>query len=88
MSRRPPLLVPLIAALPAPTAARAIPDLPEFARPVTGNPADRLLGEPIEDTVCDPATRCVAKPKPGSARLVRRLTANAAARTSFWRTDG
>ena len=80
-----------------PAAAHAIAGLPEIPRPVAKNPADRSVGEPIEEPVYDHAVHCAPKPKPGAGRMVRRLTkkaagerwpkalpAGAGAKTSFW----
>jgi hypothetical protein len=65
----------LLAAAPA---AQAIPHLPPDPAPVAGNPADRMLGVPIEDSVYDPATHCTPHAKrPGMVALQRWLEANA-----------
>ena len=60
--------------------AVAIVSLP--SRPVAGNPADRLLAVPIEDSAYDPATRCSKRAKPGVIALQRWLEANV--RGVFW----
>jgi hypothetical protein len=49
---------------------------------VAGNPADKLLAEPIEDPVHDPATHCAPKAKPGVIALQRWPEANV--RGVFW----
>jgi hypothetical protein len=65
----------LLAAAPA---AQAIPHLPPDPAPVAGNPADRMLWVPIEDSVYDPATHCTPHAKrPGMVALQRWLEANA-----------
>ena len=65
----------LLAAAPA---AQAIPHLPPDRAPVAGNPADRMLDVPIEDSVYDPATHCTPHAKrPGMVALQRWLEANA-----------
>jgi hypothetical protein len=65
----------LLAAAPA---AQAIPHLPPDPAPVAGNPADRMLEVPIEDSVYDPATHCTPHAKrPGMVALQRWLEANA-----------
>jgi hypothetical protein len=65
----------LLAAAPA---AQAIPHLPPDPAPVAGNPADRMLDVPIEDSVYDPATHCTPHAKrPGMVALQRWLEANA-----------
>jgi hypothetical protein len=65
----------LLAAAPA---AQAIPHLPPDPAPVAGNPADRMLEVPIEDSVYDPATHCTPHAKrPGMVALQRWLAANA-----------
>ena len=57
--------------------------LPEIPVPVAGNPADRLLSLPIEDSVYDGARKCTPKaPRPGMLALQRWLEANA--RGVFW----
>ena len=60
-----------------PAAAAALPKVPAVPAPVAHNPADRLLDEPIEDPVYDPATHCSAKPRPGMTRFVAWLEDNA-----------
>jgi hypothetical protein len=70
--------VAVVAALAGAAApARAIVRLPATMPHVTGNPADRLGALPIEGFHYDPATHCVARPKPGMTRLVRWLQSNA-----------
>jgi hypothetical protein len=39
---------------------------------VAHNPAERLVDQPIEDSVYDPATRCTRKKQPGMVALQRR----------------
>jgi hypothetical protein len=68
----------VFALLVAAPAAQAIPHLPPDPAPVAGNPADRMLDVPIEDSVYDPATRCTPHAKrPGMVALQRWLEANA-----------
>jgi hypothetical protein len=65
----------LLAAAPA---AQAMPHLPPDPAPVAGNPADRMLDVPIEDSVYDPATHCTPHARrPGMVALQRWLEANA-----------
>jgi hypothetical protein len=72
------LSVAAVLTLAAPAAA--IVSLP--GSPVAGNPADRLLSVPIEDSAYDPATRCSKRVKPGVVALQRWLEANV--RGVFW----
>ncbi|MGH2969342.1 MAG: hypothetical protein ACRDK0_09795 [Solirubrobacteraceae bacterium] len=79
------LRIPLLAfslLLAAAGPAGAMVELPELPRPVAGNPADRLLSMPIEDSAYDPASRCTPKAKPGMLALQRWLEANV--RGVFW----
>jgi hypothetical protein len=62
--------------------AAAIERLPAVAAPVAGNPADRLLAVPIEDSVYDGATHCAPKPKPGMLALQHWLETHV--RGVFW----
>ena len=79
MSRRIALLPALLILLALfPAAAHALPELPQIPRPVAKNPADRLVGEPIEAAVYDRATHCTSRPRPGTGRMVRWLTDNVA----------
>jgi hypothetical protein len=67
---RPLLLHLTLLALAAPASASAMVKLPEFPRPVTGNPAEKLLAVPIEDSTYDPATHCTPRAsRPGVAAL-------------------
>ena len=69
------LLCLAVLALAAP--ASAMVKLPEVPRAVSGNPADKLLSVPIEDSSYDPARRCTPKAaRPGIAALERWLGAN------------
>jgi hypothetical protein len=72
------LLAPLLLAAPA----GAIVKLPEIPQPVAGNPADRLVTEPIEDSLYEPARRCRKGRRPGLEAMTRWLEANA--RGEFW----
>jgi hypothetical protein len=74
------LCLALTLAVAAPAAA--IVKLPAVPQPIAGNPADRLLALPIEDSVYDAARRCTPKAKPGMLALQRWLEANA--RGVFW----
>jgi hypothetical protein len=81
MIRLPLLLVLLLLGLAGPAAAMV--KLPEIPVPITGNPADRLLSVPIEDSAYDPARKCTPKAsRPGMLALQRWLEANA--RGVFW----
>ncbi len=76
MIRLLPLLTLLLLALAGPAAAMV--KLPEIPVPVEGNPADRLLSLPIEDSASDPARKCTPKAsRPGMLALQRWLEANA-----------
>src|SRR5919107_2192682 len=71
------LLLTLAVTLAAAVPAAAIVKLPLLPHRIAGNPADRMLTVPIEDSTYDPATRCTPKaPRPGIARLTRWLEAN------------
>jgi hypothetical protein len=76
------LLLALLALGLGASAAGAYPRVPQPTRPVAGNPADKLLAQPIEDSLYDPATRCAPKAKPGMLALQRWLEANV--RGVFW----
>jgi hypothetical protein len=56
--------------------AHAIIRLPLAPAQVAGNPAERLLSVPIEDSLYDPATHCSRTPRPGMVKLQRWLEAN------------
>ena len=75
---RPSRIVPVavLATLIVVAPARAIIRLPAAPTQVAHNPAERLLAQPIEDSVYDPATRCSKRPKPGMAALQRWLEGN------------
>jgi hypothetical protein len=70
------LLLVLLATLTVAAPAHAILQLPAAASQVSGNPAERLIAQPIEDSVYDPATHCARRPKPGMVALQRWLEAN------------
>jgi hypothetical protein len=71
----------LLLAVAAPAAAMV--KLPENPVPIAGNPADRLLSLPIEDSVYDGARKCTPKAsRPGMLALQRWLETNA--RGVFW----
>jgi hypothetical protein len=38
-------------------------------RPISGNPAERLLRAPIDPETYDPATHCAPRPRPGMVKL-------------------
>ena len=81
MIRLPLLLVLLLLGLAGPAAAMV--KLPQNPLPVAGNPADRLLSVPIEDSAYDPARKCTPKAsRPGMLALQRWLEANE--RGVFW----
>ena len=81
MIRLLPLLTLLLLALAGPAAAMV--KLHENPVPVEGNPADRLLSLPIEDSYYDGARKCTPKAsRPGMLALQRWLEANA--RGVFW----
>ena len=70
-------------ALCAPPAAVALVRLPAVFAPVAGNPADRLLTEPIEPPAYDLATRCTPQAsRPGVDAFVRWLDRSAGG--VFW----
>jgi hypothetical protein len=76
------VIVALLALLLLAAPAAAIVKLPAIPQPVAGNPADRLVAEPIEDSEYEPAKRCRKGPRPGLEALTRWLEANA--RGDFW----
>jgi hypothetical protein len=80
--RRPLLPLVVLAGLLPAAAAHAYPRVPQPLGPVTGNPADRFLAQPIEDPFYDPATHCAPRRKPGVVKLQRWLDANV--RGVFW----
>jgi hypothetical protein len=81
MIRLPLLSTLLLLALAAPAAAMV--RLPEALPPVAGNPADRLLSVPIEDSTYDGARKCTPKAsRPGMLALQRWLETNS--RGVFW----
>jgi hypothetical protein len=81
MIRLLPLFALLLLALAAPAAAMV--KLPEIPVPVEGNPADRLLALPIEDSTYDGARKCTPRAsRPGMLALQRWLEANS--RGVFW----
>jgi hypothetical protein len=64
------MLVAVVTALALAAApAHAIIRLPPALAQVSGNPAERLLSMPIEDSVYDPATHCSRAPRPGMVAL-------------------
>ena len=64
-------------------SASAMVRLPENPATVAGNPADRLLSLPIEDSTYDGARKCTPKAaRPGMLALQRWLAANS--RGVFW----
>ncbi len=75
------ILVALLAALAALACAEqagAAFRLPTLLAPIAGNPADRLLGRPIEAPAYDRATRCTPKAtRPGVDAFARWLDVNA-----------
>jgi hypothetical protein len=81
MIRLLPLFALLLLALAAPAAAMV--KLPEIHVPVEGNPADRLLSLPLEDSYYDGARKCTPRAsRPGMLALQRWLEANS--RGVFW----
>jgi hypothetical protein len=62
--------------------ARAFPHVPQPTPAVPGNPADKLLAQPIEDPVYEPAERCRKKSRPGVVAFQQWLEANV--RGVFW----
>ena len=63
-------VLPLLLFLALAAPAGAMVKLPEFPHPISGNPADKLLTVPIEDSTYDPATHCTPKAsRPGIAAL-------------------
>ena len=80
---RPALLALLLLVLAAAAPAAAMVRLPQNPVPVAGNPADRLLSVPIEDSAYDPGRKCTPKAsRPGVLALQRWLQANS--RGVFW----
>jgi hypothetical protein len=70
------LMLALFASLLLAAPAHAIIRLPSVPTQFAHNPAERLLSQPIEDSVYDPATRCTRKTQPGMVALQRWLEAN------------
>src|SRR5215208_1271399 len=70
------LLLALLALGVGASVAGAYPRVAQPTPAVAGNPVDRLLDVPIEDSVYDPATRCAPRAKPGMLALQRWLEAN------------
>src|SRR3954469_9943779 len=70
------LMLALFAFLLLAAPAHAIIRLPAVSAQVAHNPAERLIDQPIEDSVYDPATHCTRKQQPGMAALQRWLEAN------------
>jgi hypothetical protein len=66
---RAPALLLIALALCAPAPALAVSAIPSSFGPVSGNPADRLAGLPIEDFRYDHARRCRQQPTPGALAL-------------------
>ena len=71
------LLLTAFATLLVAAPAHAIIRLPLAPTQVAHNPAEKLIAQPIEDSVYDRATHCSKKPKPGMVALQRWLEANA-----------
>src|SRR5215213_7973086 len=76
------VIVAVLAILVLAAPASALVKLPAEPQPVAGNPADRLVAEPIEDSFYEPARRCRKGRRPGLEALTRWLEANA--RGEFW----
>ena len=70
------LMLALFASLLLAAPAHAIIRLPAVPTQDAHNPAERLLSQPIEDSVYDPATRCTRKQQPGMVALQRWLEAS------------
>src|SRR3954451_19592833 len=70
------LILALFASLLLAAPAHATTRLPSVPAQVAHNPAERLIGQPIEDSLYDPATRCSRKQQPGMIALQRWLEAN------------
>jgi hypothetical protein len=75
------LLPVILFALLAPSA-HALPNLPDPLPPVTGNPADALLDQPIEGSRYDHASRCSKRTKPGVVAMTDWLAETT--RGVFW----
>jgi hypothetical protein len=72
-------------ALAWPATAAGMVELVQPLAPVKGNPADRLVGVPIEEAAYDPARRCTPrKRRPGMAAFAAWLADNA--RGANWGT--
>ncbi len=63
-------------------SASAYPQLPEPLPPVKGNPANRLLDVPIEDSIYDAARTCKRRGRTGVVALSAWLDAHT--RGAFW----
>jgi hypothetical protein len=71
-----------LVAIAAPQAAQAASSFPTVFAPVTGNPANRLLGQPIDQYAYDHARRCRRSPQAGALAMVSWLKPNAGGQ--FW----
>ncbi len=76
-----PLLTVIVFALLAGSAS-AYPQLPEPLAPVKGNPANKLLGVAIEDSIYDDARKCRRRERAGVTALAAWLAAHS--RGVFW----
>lgn len=74
------VLLALLAAAPA----HAIIRLPAVPGQVSHNPAEALVGEPIEEPAYDPATHCSRAPRPGVSAMQHWLERNV--RGTSWGT--
>jgi hypothetical protein len=71
-----------LVAIAAPQVAHAASSFPTVFGPVTGNPANRLLGQPMDQYAYDHARRCRRSPQPGALAMVDWLKRNASGQ--FW----
>jgi hypothetical protein len=76
------LLLAVLALLALAAPAGALVKLPEILPPVAGNPADRLVAQPIEDSYYEPARNCRKGKRPGTDALTDWLERNV--RGEFW----
>jgi hypothetical protein len=71
------LLGAVLALIAVPAATASAFRLPANPKPISGNPAHRLMAMPIDDIRYDPARRCAPKSRPGVVRMVAWLQRNA-----------
>jgi hypothetical protein len=79
-------VLPVILFAPLAPPPHAYPELPQPLPPVKGNPANKLLSVPIEDSIYDGATKCRNRRNAGITKLANWL-GRTPAECSGGRTD-